>query len=300
MTTTDPTWPRADELFVDDAPPGLLTVGLLGISTWTASISTRSSTSTPMAVRAALTRFSTFLVDEQLDLLDHLRVHDLGDLPEPDGPDAARRASAVFASLAPAVPCAVLGGDNSATVVGLAGRADGELDRWGLVTVDPHLDVRAGHSNGSPVRELIESGLDPRHVVQIGTADFVNSRHDATSATSAGVTRLTRDHVDRMGLEKILAASLEIAGDGGRAVYVDLDVDSVDEAAAPGCPASVPGGLSAAQFRRLARLAGRDARVAAVDLTEVDVERDAKDQRTVRLVALALLEFLAGVVERGR
>ena len=206
----------------------------------------------------------------------------------------------MLARLAPTTPCAVLGGDNAATVPGLLGRAGGVLDGWGLVTVDPHLDVREGHSNGSPVRELIESGLDPRHVVQIGTADFVNSRHDATWASSVGVTRFTRGHVEHEGLEATVAAALQIAGAGGRAVYVDLDVDSVDQAAAPGCPASVPGGLSAWQFRRLARTAGRDARVAAVDLTEVDAERDAPDLRTVRLVALALLEFLAGVVERGR
>ena len=64
------------------------------------------------------------------------------------------------------------------------------------------------------------------------------------------MTRFTRGHVDDEGLEVTLAASLEIAGAGGRKVYVDLDVDSVDQAAAPGCPASVPGGLSAAQFRR--------------------------------------------------
>ncbi len=300
MTTTGPAWPRAADLLVDDARDDYLVVALLGISTWSTSVSPRSSVSTPDAVRSALSRFSTFLVDGEIDLLDHLRVLDLGDLADPDGLDAARRAIEVLARLAPGIPCAVLGGDNSATVPGLLGRAGGELEGWGLVTVDAHLDVREGHSNGSPVRELIESGLDPRHVAQIGTADFVNSPHDATWASSVGVTRFTQGHVDHDGLESTLAAAFEIAGHGGRAIYVDLDVDSVDQAAAPGCPASVPGGLSAWQFRRLARLVGRDARVAAVDLTEVDVERDAPDLRTVRLVALALLEFLAGVVERGR
>jgi formiminoglutamase len=300
VTARASAWPHAAELLVDDAPDDHLVVALLGISTWSTSVSPRSAVSTPDAVRSALSRFSTYLVDGQIDLLDHLRVLDLGDLADPDGRDAARRAIAVLAALEPGIPCAVLGGDNSATVPGLLGRAGGELGGWGLVTVDPHLDVREGHSNGSPVRELIESGLDPRHVVQVGTADFVNSRHDASWASSVGVTRFTRGHVNDLGLEATLASALAIAGDGGREVYVDLDVDSVDQAAAPGCPASAPGGLSAWQFRRLARLVGRDARVGAVDLTEVDVERDAPDLRTVRLVTLALLEFLAGVVERDR
>ncbi len=300
MPTTEPAWPRAGELLVDRAPADLLVVGLLGISTWSASISPRSSASTPDAVRAALARFSTYLVDAEVDLMDHVRVLDLGDLADPDGPDAAQRAVSAFAALEPSAPCVVVGGDNSATVPGLLGRARGEPGGWGLVTVDPHLDVRQGHSNGSPVRELISAGLDAGHVVQVGTADFVNSRHDATWASDVGVTRFTRGHVEREGLESTIAAAIEIAAEGGRAVYVDLDVDSVDQAAAPGCPASVPGGLSAAQFRRVARLVGRDGRVAAVDLTEVDVERDAPDRRSVHLVALAMLEFVAGVVERAR
>ena len=156
MPAAASTWPRGTELLVDVAPSDRLVVGLLGISTWSSSVSPRSATSTPDAVRAALGRFSTYLVDGQVDLLDHLRVLDLGDLADPDGADVASRAIAAFASLAAATPCVVLGGDNSATVPGLYGRSGGALESWGLVTVDPHLDVRAGHSNGSPVRELIE------------------------------------------------------------------------------------------------------------------------------------------------
>ena len=44
-----------------------------------------------------------------------------------------------------------------------------------LVTIDAHYDLRDGVSNGSPVRRLVESGLDPRRIVQIGIADFANS-----------------------------------------------------------------------------------------------------------------------------
>jgi formiminoglutamase len=277
---------------------GRLNIGLLGISTWSSSISKRSSTSTPAAVRAALERFSTFVTDRDLDLLDHVRLLDLGDVPAADDKGALERASKMFATLSGDAPCMFLGGDNSATVTALRACSKQSLEDWGLVTVDPHLDVRSGHSNGSPVRELIEAGLDAEHVVQIGTADFVNSPFDAAWASRQGVKRFTRGHLDLHGVEATLTAALVAAGDGGRRVFVDLDVDSVDQAAAPGCPSAVPGGLSAATFRNIARCAGRDSRVGAIDLTEVDVERDAPDQRTVRLVALALLEFLVGVVER--
>ena len=83
------------------------------------------------------------------------------------------------------------------------------------------------------------------------------------------------------------------------AVYVDVDLDVVDRAAVPGCPAAVPGGLTADELRCAARLlAGATARVRAIDVTEVDVERDADDERTVRLAALVVLEALAGLARR--
>jgi len=76
---------------------------------------------------------------------------------------------------------------------------------------------------------------------------------------------------------------------------VDLDVDVCDRSVAPACPASVPGGLTARELRRAARVAGRSPQVVGVDLTEVDATADAADQRTVRLVALCVLETAAGL-----
>jgi len=75
---------------------------------------------------------------------------------------------------------------------------------------------------------------------------------------------------------------------------VDLDVDVCDRAVAPGCPASVPGGISASELRDAARIAGAHPAVASIDLVEVDAAADAPDGRTVRLVALCVLEAIAG------
>ncbi len=94
--------------------------------------------------------------------------------------------------------------------------------------------------------------------------------------------------------------ALAIAADGRAArVHVDLDVDVCDRAVAPACPASLPGGITAAQLRAAARAAGADPRVVSIDVTEVDATADASDQRTVRLVALCVLEFAAGVLLRA-
>ncbi|MGH9020684.1 MAG: arginase family protein, partial [Acidimicrobiales bacterium] len=108
-----------------------------------------------------------------------------------------------------------------------------------------------------------------------------------------------RAEVARRGVEDAAASALDIAGADGRPVYVDVDLDAADRAAVPGCPAAVPGGLSADEVRRFVRTVCSDRRVAAIDFTEVDVGRDSDDQRTVRLVALCVLEALAGVAGRA-
>jgi len=93
--------------------------------------------------------------------------------------------------------------------------------------------------------------------------------------------------------------ALEVAGAGGAEVYVDLDLDVCDRAVAPGCPASLPGGLSGLEVMQAAFLAGHDARVRAVDITEVDATNDTADGRTVRLAAVCVLEAAAGLALRS-
>jgi formiminoglutamase len=39
--------------------------------------------------------------------------------------------------------------------------------------------------------------------------------------------------------------------------------------------------------------------VRCIDLTEIDVDRDAADERTVRLAALLVLEAMAGLAKRN-
>jgi arginase family enzyme len=81
-------------------------------------------------------------------------------------------------------------------------------------------------------------------------------------------------------------------------IYVDLDVDVCDRSVAPACPAATPGGISADELRQAAFLAGANYKVQAIDITEVDPKRDSKDERTVRLAALLVLEIAAGYKTR--
>ena len=289
----DDLWPRAGDWPALDSYDGDVDLALIGVPAWRTSLSPTGAHQTPAAVRDALRRYSPALMDGPIDL-GALRIADAGDVSEPDGPEgeaAVRTLAAAAAARARLV--IALGGDNSATYAVAQG-----VGANGLITLDAHFDLRDGVSNGSPVRRLIEDGLDPRRVVQIGIADFANSVAYALRAADYGITVIGLDQVRRRGVDEAMAHALEVAGAGGGGIHLDIDVDVCDRSVAPGCPASVPGGLAAWELRSLVRAAASDARLASADIVEVDATADAPDQRTVRLAALCVLELLAGLGTR--
>jgi len=288
----DELWPRAGRWPVPGDEP--MDAVLLGAPAWQSSLSPTGAHATPAAIRAALARFSPALLGPPpVDLGAALRIADAGDVAEPDGQTGQARLRDRVAGLASRAQLLIaLGGDNSITYPVAQGARAG-----GLITIDAHLDLRDGVSNGSPVRRLVEDGLDPRRIVQLGIADFANSAAYARRAIDLGITVLTLDQVRSGDLSAVAAQALRIAGATGR-VHLDIDVDVCDRAVAPGCPASVPGGLQAWELRRLVRALSTDARVVSADIVEVDATADAPDGRTVRLAALCVLELLAGLHAR--
>lgn len=294
----DPHWPRAAAWIdagtrawhADRSLPVDLT--LVGVPAHRTSLSPTGADATPAAIRLALRRYSTWVQSEGIDL-GWLRVVDLGDVADPDGPDGEERTIAAVRQV-PDTPVLVLGGDNSITFAAAMGTgADG------LVTLDAHHDLRDGRSNGSPVRRLIEAGLSGQRIVQVGIDDFTNSPTYAERARDHGITVVPRGALLHRPWADVMAEALDIAGSGpsGR-VHLDLDVDVCDRSVAPACPASAPGGISAADLRTAARLGARDPRVVSMDIAEVDASADAADQRTVRLAALCVLEIAAGIATR--
>jgi formiminoglutamase len=292
----DPLWPRAG----DWPHPGTSErwdAALLGVPAFRTSLSPTGAHATPAAVREALRRYSpTLMGPPPVDLAEVLRVGDAGDVAEPDGPDGEAHVRAAVRDLSARARLVIaLGGDNSATYAVAQG-----AEASGLITLDAHFDLRDGVSNGSPVRRLVEDGLDPRRIVQIGIADFANSAAYARRAAQLGVTVIGLDDVRRRGAAEVVEEALEIAGGGARdggsggGIHLDIDVDVCDRSVAPGCPASVPGGLAAWELRALVRAVGADPRVRSADIVEVDATADAPDGRTVRLAALCVLELLAG------
>lgn len=232
----------------------------------------------PAAVRQRLRRLSTWHGQRRV-ALEHVEVRDVGDSLTPPPLDA---------------PLTILlGGHNEVTHAALA--AAGPLDGWGLLTLDAHHDVRPYQAgavgNGSPVRALIDAGLPGGNVVQVGIHGFSNSRAHYEWCLAAGITVLGPGRLpDVADLLDILAGRCD-------AIYVDVDLDVLDRAFAPGCPGSRPGGARPEDVFEAAFAAGAHPSVRAVDIVEVDPEADVAHV-TVDAAALTLLNVAAGYATR--
>jgi arginase family enzyme len=141
------------------------------------------------------------------------------------------------------------------------------------------------------VRALLDAGLPGTQVVQVGITGFSNSPVHRRWCEEQGITVLGPSGVDR------IPALLDDLADRCDAVYVDLDVDVLDAAFAPGCPGARPGGLTPGALFATALAAGAHPAVRAIDIVEIDPTRDITD-RTVDAGALALLHAAAGFSTR--
>lgn len=293
-------WPHAETLAENES----VDVALVGVPASKTSLSPTQAHHSPDAIRDALQRYSPALIPVSsmgrgVGDLQPMTVVDYGNIPDPDSPEGEERTRTVVAlATAKSQLVVALGGDNSITVATALGAWGEKITTAGLITLDAHYDLRDGISNGSPVRRLIESGLDPQRIVQIGIQDFANSAAYAHKAQELGITVIHRDVLLSRPIEEVMDVALKIAGSAGGPIHVDLDVDVCDRAVAPACPASVPGGISAIELRKAARTAALHSQVRSLDITEIDASADSADGRTIRLAALCVLEALAGVSQR--
>ena len=272
-------------------------MALIGVPAHLSSISPTHADQTPGAIRQALARYSTYSTSDNLDLAAN-PIADLGNVDSPDGDEGiARVHTALKDALRKHKLLIALGGDNSITF-SVASGLWSDLSNVGLITFDAHHDLRDGHCNGSPVWELIQAGLPGKNIVQIGIADFANSAQYSARAKENGITVIPRCDLRTRSISEVVKQALDIAGAGGREIYVDLDVDVCDRSVVPACPAAMPGGISADELRQGAFFLAADKRVRAIDITEIDASIDTDDARTVRLAALLVLEAAAGLASR--
>jgi len=179
------------------------------------------------------------------------------------------------------------------TYEALARRDD--LASWGLFTLDAHHDVRpyapGVPGNGSPVRALVDAGLRGANVVQVGIAGFSNVPEHRRWCEEIGVT--IRGPASLSEVPDLLDALASRCD----SIYVDIDIDVLDRAFAPGSPGARPGGVTPRELFDAAFAAGAHQAVRAIDIVEVDPEADV-GATTVFAAAICLLNVAAGFTTR--
>ncbi|TLS38328.1 formimidoylglutamase [Pseudalkalibacillus caeni] len=276
-------------------------VGIVGVPLSKSSISHSGAAFAPGSIRKALRAFSTYSMEEDLDLND-VRITDFGDIQMhiTDIMESQQRIERVlyeiFAGHRESLPI-ILGGDHSTSFPSISAftKANG---RVGIIQFDAHHDLRnledGGPSNGTPFRSLVEKNIiEGTQLVQIGIRDFSNSREYRDYADEQGVTVYTMKDVRERPIVELVNEGLKKLSDKVDAVYVSVDMDVLDQAHAPGCPAIGPGGMDSQTLLEAVSYLGGQTNVKAMDIVEIDPTVDFRDM-TSRTAAHVILQFLKG------
>ncbi|MDK8180447.1 formimidoylglutamase [Paenibacillus sp. UMB4589-SE434] len=284
-----------------------LLAGIVGIPLSKSSISHSGAFSTPAAVRAAFKSFTTYSMEYDVDL-QHLPVRDLGDIRmhATDIGECHRRIEESMQSLytvQPHIVPIIVGGDHSITCPSVKAFVERySSKKVGIIHFDAHHDVRnfedGGVTNGTPFRGILESGsVEGKHIVQIGIRGFMNSKPYHDYVKSHGVHIYTSRDIRRLGIDAVLDQAVALAGDGTEAIYVSFDVDVIDQAYAPGCPAVGTGGMNPWDALDALYRLGAMPQVQGLDFVCIDPTVDVRNV-TSRMAVQFMLSFLSGMARR--
>ncbi len=274
-------------------------VGIIGAPLSKPSISHSGALMAPAAIRRCLQSFTTYSIEKNLDLKNEKWL-DFGDiLMHPTDIHACH--NRIYDSISyvleqDAAPLTVvLGGDHSISFPSIKAFSK-KRGTIGVIQFDAHHDLRnledGGPSNGTPFRSLIENGvIKGEHLVQIGIRDFMNSPEYKKYAGEQGVTVYTMEEVRVKGIFSIVKEAYEQIIKKVDMVYLSVDLDVLDQAFAPGCPAIGPGGMDSETLIKGVEWLASKENVKAMDLVEIDPTLDYRDM-TSRVAAHLIASFM--------
>jgi formiminoglutamase len=282
-------------------------VTILGVPLSRSSISASAASENPNAMRQAWKGFVPYSLDEDVDLTS-LNVIDLGDVPQhvTDIGYCHQQITEAMVAMrthhSHTLPM-MLGGDHSITAMLIKGWKKAHPEqRIGLLQLDTHFDLRSlddnGPSNGTPVRNLIESGiLEGKNVWNIGLHGYFNAKSLKTYADEKGVNYVTLKQARREGILQVIERALKDLSKRVDVIYLTVDMDVLDISYAPGVPAATPGGMKTDELFELVLTAGKHPMVQAMDIVCLDPFKDVA-QATVKAGVHVMLSFLTGFALR--
>lgn len=273
-------------------------VAIAGAPLSKTSISHSGAHLSPQTVRTMMHSFSTYSIEEETDMWDHI-ITDFGDI-EMHVTDLFESQTRIYTALRDLqdqhkdAVVITLGGDHSVSAGAIKAFQE-TRGRVGIIQFDAHFDLRntedGGPSNGTPFRQLIENDvIHGNQLIQIGIRDFSNGRLYHDYAKDQGVTIHTMGDIKREGLLPLLQKSVDQLKQTTDNIYLSLDMDVLDQAYAPGCPAIGPGGLDSHSLIEGIQWLAQDPSVKGMDIVEIDPTLDFRNM-TSRLAAYIIMQF---------
>ncbi len=197
-----------------------------------------------------------------------------------------------------------LGGDHAAALGTIAG-ALASYPSLGLIYIDAHPDCTteattlSGNMHGMVVSAAMGEGselltglmsrfIPASDILHIGLKDF--DQAEIAFMREHGMRAFTMLDVARDGLSPAFAAIQALAR-RTQALWISMDLDSIDEEFAPGVAMSTSGGLTRREALSLAHCIGRSARVVGMDIVEIQPDKDAAG-KTAGLALELIARFL--------
>ncbi|MGO1058718.1 agmatinase family protein [Planococcus sp. FY231025] len=283
---------------------GQADVVLFGAPLSRSSISASAASEYPDAFRKMWKGFAVYNLDERVDL-SRISVRDAGNVSmhTTDILESHRRIEAVAKELAGETTC-MIGGDHSTTACAVRGiKAAFPEETVGILQLDTHLDVRdpaeLGPANGTPIRQLIDGGtVEGRNVVNIGLHGYFNAKPLVDYADAHGIHMVTMREARKSGMAAAIAEAARKLSGTDR-IYATIDLDVLDISAAPGVPASTPGGMKAEELFEALLEIGKLPNVKHIDFVCLDPAKDNHVAATVKTGVYAWLQFMTGFALRA-
>jgi formiminoglutamase len=283
-------------------------VVILGVPLSRSSISASAASEFPEAFRRSWKSFTTYNLDDDVDLSE-LTAIDAGDVPmhvtniQKCHQNIIEASAAIHQHFSTSTVCGI-GGDHSITAMMVIGMKQAKpSEKVGILQFDTHFDLRDmsdnGPSNGTPMRNLIESGVvEGSNMYNIGLHGFFNTKDLKQYADEKGVNYFTLRVARKKGIEATVRECLEELSAKVDTIYFTVDMDVLDMAYAPGVPASTPGGMTTEELLEGVLTAAKHPKVKAMDIVCLDPIKDTLVQPTVKLGTHVFLSFLTGVMLR--
>ncbi len=276
-------------------------IAIIGAPLSKPSISHSGASFAPDAIRRCLNSFTTYNIERGTDLQDNSKsIIDFGDITmHPTSIEESHQRIYESTKAATEVNAApftiILGGDHSITTSTVKAIKETK-GKVGIIQFDAHHDLRntedGGPTNGTPFRRLIEEGhIKGEHLIQIGIRNYANAKAYHDYAIEHSVTVYTMKDVRQQPITKLIQESLAQLETKVDTIYLSVDMDVLDQAYAPGCPAIGPGGIHPDTLTDAIQTALQHTKVTTMDIVEIDPTLDTRDI-TSRIAALLILETL--------